>query len=499
MRYWSGDVVAPGGDARWTGDVASRAAVLARRAATGAARHVAHTAKVLWHPAHVHWPHPHVPHWYVPRGHRSLPAHRHLRLLGAGVLGTLLAATAAAAHLGGPGAGPAGARLAASAGWDHLTVRGTERPPTDRAPEPAPGPVPPSAPAAGPASTVLAASEVAPGPAPGAAPAPTVLPTGKGMWFNRLEYSADGRDPGVLVKKARAAGLTHLYLRLGSSKDGFYARGDLDRVLAAAHAGGLKIVGWDFPYLDDPAADADRAAAEIAYTTPTGDRIDAFAADIETQGEGVKLSAANVEAYGARLRERAGPGYPLIGTVPNPGFAKLVYPFDVVAKYFDAFAPMVYWINRDPASDLVRAMDRLAPLGRPVLPIGQAYDPALDDPALVGLVPTREQIQAFLATAAAKGAAGVSFWAWHTATPEQWAAIAAWPDFDLVPLAPGAPDGVHVRALQRVLGTYGLRVQVDGLYGPSTVDALARLQRSLGLPPTGALDDATVRVLAGHR
>src|SRR5439155_20543283 len=130
------------------------------------------------------------------------------------------------------------------------------------------------------AATPIRALEVPPAPpapaAPAVPPSPApALPRGKGMWLHYLRQAA-GNDPAALVAQAKDFGLTHVYLRLGSSKDGFYAQGDLDRLLPVAHAAGLAVVGWDFPYLSDADADAQRAKAETDYTTPTGQRIDAF-------------------------------------------------------------------------------------------------------------------------------------------------------------------------------------------------------------------------------
>ena len=262
------------------------------------------------------------------------------------------------------------------------------------------------------------AAGTAPVPAVTLTPTPS-LPAGKGMWLHRLEW-ASGGDPVALVGHARAVGLSHVYLRLGSSKSGFYAQGDLDRLLPVAHAAGLQVVGWDFPYLFDPLADAERAAAEVAYTTPTGHRIDAFSADIETASEGVNITNEGALAYGARLRELVGPGYPLVATIPRP--PRPGFPFAQSIAHFDAVAPMVYWMNRDPAADLAGAIDALAPFGKPILPVGQAYDGAIDGgPAGA---PPKEALVRFMQTASAKGAAGFSFWVWHTATPEHWAAIA---------------------------------------------------------------------------
>src|SRR5439155_10153918 len=137
------------------------------------------------------------------------------------------------------------------------------------------------------------------------------------MWLYQLSMSSGGNAQAV-VNKAKAAGLTHIYLRLGSSKGGFYDQAELDKLLPVAHAAGLKVIGWDFVYLDDPTADAARAKAEIDYVTPTGHRIDAFSADIETGSEGVNLTAERAAAYGAQLRALVGAGYPLIATVPRP-------------------------------------------------------------------------------------------------------------------------------------------------------------------------------------
>jgi hypothetical protein len=86
---------------------------------------------------------------------------------------------------------------------------------------------------------------------------------------------------------------------------------------------------------------------------------------------------------------------------------------------------MVYWMNRDPAAEVARAAADLAPLGKPILPVGQAYDGALDGgpPG----PPSRQAVDSFIATASASGAVGVSFWVWHHATHDHWSAIASAP------------------------------------------------------------------------
>jgi hypothetical protein len=327
---------------------------------------------------------------------------------------------------------------------------------------------------------------------PEVVPAPTkpVVPVGKGMWLHRFE-KASGGDPAAIVAHARAHGLTHLYLRTGSSRMGFYAQHDLNRLLPVAHAAGLKVVGWDFPYLHDPMADAHRGWLAITYRTPDGHGIDAFAADIETPSEGTVLTTDGVRAYGYRLRELAGPMFPLISAVPRPDYRR-VYPYGAATEWADAVAPMVYWINRDPATDVARAIADLAPLGKPILPVGQAYDPAIDG-SHTWEPPSKVDLERFMQTAADLGVPSYSFWVWDTASAEQWAAIRESSLIDIHPV--DSADQTRIAALQRVLRGLGRPVVVDGSFGANTQAALTDLQRQLGVPATGQLDRNTVKAL----
>src|SRR5690349_16941776 len=115
---------------------------------------------------------------------------------------------------------------------------------------------PPAAPAADrEAESVTTTTAPAP-PAPvevaaaAAPPAKPIVPLGKGMWLYQLSMS-EGGDASKVVAKAKKIGLTHLYTRLGSSKKGFYAQDELNKLLPVAHAAGLKVIGWDFVYLTD--------------------------------------------------------------------------------------------------------------------------------------------------------------------------------------------------------------------------------------------------------
>jgi hypothetical protein len=219
-----------------------------------------------------------------------------------------------------------------------------------------------------------------------------------------------------------------MFVRTGSTWDGFQNAEFLDRLLPVAHDAGLKVYGWDFPKLADVAVDVGRAMAALNHRTPGGHRIDGFAADIETRSEGTHLSVLSTDYYGKALRLEAGPSTLLIAVVPNPTpQMRPKYPYEVVTAQFDAIAPMIYWLNREPGIDVATAMNFLKPFNKPLLPIGQAYDggPEGGRPG----VPTRHEILHFMNMSRDWGAVSVSFWSWQHANAPAWDAIRDGPSF----------------------------------------------------------------------
>lgn len=246
------------------------------------------------------------------------------------------------------------------------------------------------------------------------------LPSGKGMWIYE-PAKTEGGNVAAIVARAQATGLTHLWVRMGSAWDGFNVAPFVDRLLPAAHAAGIKVIGWDFPKLEPVEADIARATTMIRHTAPGGHRIDAFSPDIETRAEGTRLTPEAARRYGTLLREAAGADYPLIVTVPRPAKERPTHPYaDIVAGY-DAIAPMIYWLDRQPDTDVAGALRDLAKFGKPVYPVGQAYDGAPEGGRRG--VPPPEELFRFMRFAEAGGAAGVSFWSWQAANPPAWNAV----------------------------------------------------------------------------
>jgi hypothetical protein len=250
-------------------------------------------------------------------------------------------------------------------------------------------------------------------------PVAELLPYGKGMWLWEVEKT-EGGNVAAIVAKAKAAGLSHLYVRTGSSWNGFYAGPFLDKLLPAAHEADLMVYGWDFPRLISVEDDVRRAKAAIDHRAPGKHRLDGFSADIETMSEGTHITAAAGAEYGRLLRAEVGSSFPLIATVPRPS-PKQNFPYAEVVESFDAIAPMVYWLNRQPDTDVAGALRDLAQYNKPVFPIGQAYDGAPEG-GRAG-VPPPEELWRFMRFAQANGAQGVSFWSWQAADHKAWAAI----------------------------------------------------------------------------
>ena len=248
--------------------------------------------------------------------------------------------------------------------------------------------------------------------------------TGKGMWI--WEWgSTDGGDANEIVNQAVSAGLHQLWVRVGDSMNGFYGAEELDSLVPVAHAHGLAVIAWGFPYLWDPVGDAQWTAQILDWRAPDGQQVDGYSADIEEATEGVMLSAQRAAVYLELVRQAAGSRL-VVATVYPPTDASWDggYPYQAMAPYVDAFAPMIYWECTDPGTDATLDVARLSTL-RPVDVIGQAFNFAEDGGRTDS--PTGAEITEFLSASRRAGAIGASFWVWQDATPEEWAAVSAFP------------------------------------------------------------------------
>jgi hypothetical protein len=247
---------------------------------------------------------------------------------------------------------------------------------------------------------------------------------GKGMWFTN--YFSRHTDPQTLVDAAKAAGITHIYPEVAISRNGaFFGQESLDKLLPVAHAAGIKVIAWVYPYLDNVADEITMTQAVFNYRTPGGDKADGIAADIEE-----RMDAPAVYAYGQVLRQIVGPDYLLVATTYNP-HAKINYPFPEIAASFNVIAPQDYWHSSksttyspsDAATLLMGSIYTIrSETGGKQIPIeelGQMYDMFTGDGSPGSTEPTGEEIEFNLRAAKALGCIGASYFEWQTASPGQ--------------------------------------------------------------------------------
>jgi len=248
------------------------------------------------------------------------------------------------------------------------------------------------------------------------------LPTGTGMWLHEFDQSQGG-DGAAIVARAKAVGLTHLFVQTGSSKLGSIANRPLRAILPSSGRAGIKIIAWDFANLAHPEADARRLASAALFRCGGCPRVAAVAPDIETAAEGTRINGSNVIRYYNELRKRLPADVAILATVPWPSEARKNYPYASTAGRVDAIIPMAYWYNRNPATVTAQSMAFFKKFHKPVMPVGQGYDGRLDAPYLRPDMHPYLSVKSFLLTARQWGARSVSLWSWQTTGPNQWKAL----------------------------------------------------------------------------
>ena len=247
------------------------------------------------------------------------------------------------------------------------------------------------------------------------------IPSGTGMWIYEWNKSNRGNARSV-VARARSAGLTHLFVRTGSTHDHYTGGALLQQLLPATAHTNIKVIAWDFPELKNPQKDAWRLAfaAYAGYRNPHVPHVAAVAPDIETTAEGTHTSAKRVSIYLATLRKLLPRNVAILTTVPWPSSSRVGrYPYKAVAARSDALLPMAYWYDNSPTEVTATSISFLRRYKRPVQPVGQGYDGKLDVPSIPHNN-LRKQMPAFFVTARKLGASAVSIWSWQAAPPVAW-------------------------------------------------------------------------------
>ena len=257
---------------------------------------------------------------------------------------------------------------------------------------------------------------------------------GAGSWIDIFDGAA-WEHPVAAVRAMEREGATVLFLQSASSRRGpaVFRPARTARFLRAAHARGITVVAWYLAPYVDRAYETRRAIGAIQFETGDGERFDGFALDIETADGSPPARVRNrrLLAMSRRLREVAGPLYPLGAIIPSPAGLAMPhgrawwpdFPYRALDRLYDAFLPMGYYTYHGTTAESayrdtrrnIRLLRRET--GDPYVPIHLIGGAAADSN-------TREG-RAFARAANGHGVIGASMYDQTTMSAEDWDAIRA--------------------------------------------------------------------------
>jgi hypothetical protein len=299
------------------------------------------------------------------------------------------------------------------------------------------------------------------------------------MWIWYVGRSSGG-DLSAIVARARTYGVHTVFIK-SSDGTGWWSQFS-PPLVSALKSAGLRVCAWQFVYGSRPSTEA----ALGARAAQTG--ADCLVIDAESGYEG---RYAQAQDYLRALRTRIGASYPLaLAGFPYVDYHP-AFPYSVFFGSGGAQAslPQIYWKAIGATVDQAIAHTYMwnEIYGRPIFPLGQLYGD-----------PSPGEIQRFRDLAAARGATGLSWWSWQSASPRGWEAIAK-PTAPLPgpPAPPAYPTlkrgsrGDVVVWAQEHLITSGQTVSPDGVYTSTMEQAVRAFQTARALPATGQIDTPT--------
>jgi hypothetical protein len=249
--------------------------------------------------------------------------------------------------------------------------------------------------------------------------------SGTGTWISIYDGPALAH-PERVVGRLQAHGIHTLFLQASNDRQARAVAHPVAvaRFLDAAHAAGIRVVGWYLPSFESPRTDVRRALQAARFRSPDGNGFDAFALDIEsTKVRSLPLRTSRA-VWVARAVRASLPSSVALGAIsidPAGGRYWDGYPFRRLAASVDVFLPMEYFTARTSGPLRVAAYSRrnvqlvreLA--GDPSFPV----HPIGGDAGEASLA----ELRAFLGASSRE--LGVSLWEYGHTTSRQLATLAA--------------------------------------------------------------------------
>lgn len=248
------------------------------------------------------------------------------------------------------------------------------------------------------------------------------LASGAGIWVNLWNYP-DG-DVDSYFARLHAHGVRNYFIQTSrSNTEALREPAKFAAIIDACHKNSIRVIAWSFSELHSPVSDADKLVYVGNFTTPSGHRIDAVGADMESN-----VSAAHIETYVQRIRQALGSDYPIVAIVYSPlnrAQQAGVTPWRTIANNFNVIAPMTYWSGKmntvDPYTYAINSIAKIRQLsGRADVDIHMIGDAMGTD---------SQQILQFLKGCQAAEATSASLYPNQKITDEQLLALTKYTDY----------------------------------------------------------------------
>jgi len=298
---------------------------------------------------------------------------------------------------------------------------------------------------------------------------------GKGFFtYNLLE--CEGGEPASILAEARAAGLSHVVIRIadGVNASGIDASGfdNTAPVVQALRANGFATWGWQTVHGNQPSAEADLA---IARTQALG--LDGLVVNPGDEYERPGMTSAARQFMAA---VRGALAVPIaLSSYRFPNYHPEL-PWATFLEFCDLHMPKVAWEQAQNAAEQLRESIRQCdalPNARPCVPTGATYTTSSWSPSV-------EEINEFMNTTRDLGLQAVNFYHWDACRqrlPSLWTAVAnfTWPAPALdirqaaatIPIPDMPPITLLDDFLVEFLGALNSRkaAQVSALYDPAAM------------------------------
>lgn len=256
----------------------------------------------------------------------------------------------------------------------------------------------------------------------GAGPADIAAYEGLGTWLDMFN-ARPWRSPEAAVEEMWEHGTRTIYVETSNFSQRFtiFKPEEMGRLIEAAHARDMNVVAWYLPSFKNIHKDLKRSEAAIEFESPSGERFDSFALDIESTGV-ADITTRNERAISLskRIRRFTGDDYPLGAIIPDPA-GQLYWPFFPYAslyEYYDVFLPMGYYTYRTNGYEgVLRYTKRNIQIIRDVLD-----DETVPIHVIGGLAgsATKAEVRAFVAAAVKKKAMGGSLYDYPIMKEWEW-------------------------------------------------------------------------------